>query len=397
MKINATLKHLAFLCLWLTSLSGMARADGQHHYTNEMIDAAMAATCDHSLVLLGENTHGDGTTLAFKTEMVERLVNECGFDTVLFEAGIYDFLALNMITAKSEPVTREMVSSSIGWIRSRFEETQPLINTLYEAQENGLYLGGLDDQLGSHGAFYSLEQLPIDLAAFLPVADRHQCQQMMRARIWYDYPEGVPYNEANKKELLTCLNQIEQTLNHQSGSRGNNFSAMTAAFRRMLSRDFIDQNTYVAARDGSMFKAFKTLALNRLTEGHKVIVWSTNSHIARRADGIAGYKHGPNLGELIAHMHGDKLYALGFTASGGSFLWGREDRPVPSGADHSLEAFAYSATNGIAGFIDTANLHKFGEGQGSLFNHQAESRKWRDLFDGIVVFETEQPPTPTQR
>ena len=391
------MKHIALFCIAMFSLAYSAYAEEKHDYTPALMDTAVAETCGHSLVLFGENTHADGTTLAFKSELAERLIKECGFNTVLFEAGIYDFLVLQMTADENKPVTREMIASSIGWIRSRFGETQPLIDTLYEAQENGLYLGGLDDQLGSRGAFYSLEQLPIDLAAFLPVADRRRCQQMMRARIWYDFPEDAPYTEAGKQTILACLSGIEQTLSQKKSDRNTAFSTMAASFRRLLSRDFKNQNAYVAGRDRSMFVAFETLASNRLAQGHKVIVWSTNSHIARQSKDIAGYDQGPNLGELIARTHGDKLYALGFTANGGSFLWGREERPVPKGAPQSLEASAHTGKTQTAGFINTKELTNFGKAEGSLFKHQAQTREWHRLFDGIVVFETEQPPTPAQQ
>jgi len=56
------------------------------------LTAATQALCHQEVAMLGESaTHGDGHTEAFKVALVERLVNECGFDSVFFEASQYEF------------------------------------------------------------------------------------------------------------------------------------------------------------------------------------------------------------------------------------------------------------------------------------------------------------------
>ena len=60
------------------------------------LDSATRGLCKAQVAMLGEiATHGDGHTLAFKVALVERLVDRCGFDTVLFEANQDEWLCCN--------------------------------------------------------------------------------------------------------------------------------------------------------------------------------------------------------------------------------------------------------------------------------------------------------------
>ena len=45
---------------------------------------------DVQVVMLGENTHFDGNVFEMKTNIVQYLHQEMGFNTIAFESGIYD-------------------------------------------------------------------------------------------------------------------------------------------------------------------------------------------------------------------------------------------------------------------------------------------------------------------
>ena len=151
--------------------------------------AAVRDACRSDVALLGEGSgHGDGRTLAFKAALVPRLVDECGFNAVLFEGSNYDFLELQRRLRRGQPVTRAMVASSIGGIWNRYEEMQPLITWLHQRLVTGrLRLGGIDDQLGSAGAFYSISEMPTELTGLLNGARAGKCRETLRRRIYGEY------------------------------------------------------------------------------------------------------------------------------------------------------------------------------------------------------------------
>ena len=48
----------------------------------------------NDIAMLGEASHGDGQTEAFKIQLIERLVAQCGYNALLFEASFAEFIPL---------------------------------------------------------------------------------------------------------------------------------------------------------------------------------------------------------------------------------------------------------------------------------------------------------------
>jgi erythromycin esterase-like protein len=106
--------------------------------------------CNKRVVLLGEDSHhGGGGTLAAKTALVSRLIDECGFSAVVFEASLAEFVDLNRAFAagKASPA---YVADAIGGLWSVAGESDPLISALFErALRKHVVLAGLEGQIGS--------------------------------------------------------------------------------------------------------------------------------------------------------------------------------------------------------------------------------------------------------
>ena len=86
---------------------------------DKTLATAARDVCAKQVVLLGEAAHGDGATEAFKTGLVRRLIQRCGFRALFFEASHYDFLEIERQVAAGKPVTGGMVSSAIGGLWNR--------------------------------------------------------------------------------------------------------------------------------------------------------------------------------------------------------------------------------------------------------------------------------------
>jgi erythromycin esterase-like protein len=81
----------------------------------EALSAATQGLCRTQVAMLGESaTHGDGHTLAFKVALVERLVDQCGFDRVFFEANHDEFIHINKRLRSGQAVTSEDLLSAVG-------------------------------------------------------------------------------------------------------------------------------------------------------------------------------------------------------------------------------------------------------------------------------------------
>lgn len=386
---------IAALALAALAPAGEARA------WEPALRAAERDLCSKRVALLGENGfHGDGKTVAFKAELVRRLVGRCGYRAVFFEASHYDFLAIERAARRGERVSEAMVSSAIGGLWNRDAEIAPLIAFLTARAATGkVALGGLDDQLGSVGAFYSLEAMPADLMAGLPPARAAACTERLRQRLNWTYSPASPHDAASVASLRSCATEAEAAWRADRARAPVTQSErlqMLANVRRALSRDFLDGKALVAGRDRSMYLNFRWLAA-RLPKGAKIVLWSENAHVAKDAGLAQDFASGGNLGFYLHRDYGPRIFLLGFAAASGSFRWGpRGSMPVAPAAAGSVEDLVVKEGGGEAGYAGRARLSRFGVATAALFDHRKPLRaRWADAFDGVVVFRAERPPRRT--
>ncbi|MEO7179122.1 MAG: erythromycin esterase family protein [Allosphingosinicella sp.] len=358
---------------------------------------ALHDLCGKDVALLGEATHGDGRTLAFKAALVPRLVEKCGFDAIFFEASQYDFLALDRKRRNGEPVTRAQLASAIGGLWSLDQEMQPLIDYMFTAAAAGhLRLGGIDDNLGSAGAFYSLDEMPAELSSRLADPRAAACRTTLKRRIYYNYG-AAPYSEAERVAILRCLDEIGAAL-RGAGDRVDRpvrveQTQMLASFRRFVERDFRSDPAQIRDRDRSMYLNFRWLAA-RLPPHSKVIVWGATSHIARDGAASGRYPQGGNLGAYISGAYGKRAFALGFSARGGVYRLGPRSgtRALPAPPAGSLEARALPPDRDGAVYLGPRSLARLGSVPAAPFAHEYQTAPWNRILDGLVLFPEERSP-----
>lgn len=360
------------------------------------LDAAVQASCNQRLVLLGENGfHGDGRTSAFKADLVRRLVLECGFDAVIFEASLYDFIALNQAIRRGA-ATPDMLSSAIGGLWNQNREVQDLIAFLFaEAREGRIDLAGMDNQLGSRGAFYSLERMPQDLAALLPVGRREDCAARLRQRIWPQFSAAEPYAEAHRTALRQCLDEIDVALNQVAPANPAErveYLTMTSGYRRALDRDFLAPSALVQSRDRDMAYSVREI-VEGLPADVRLIVWTANVHAARSGAATMTYREAPTMGAWLDQFYGSDVFAVGFAAAGGTYRFNGGSREIEAAETGSLEAMALASTQNEVVWLGSADIASLGTVVGSIFQyHQPVTATWSEVFDGVVVFRAERPP-----
>ena len=122
-------------------------------------DALVAESCNRRLVALGEGSwHGEATTTGFKADVVERLVRECGFGTVAFEASAYQFAHVQRRADAGEAVSADDVAAAGTGLLSFSAEMAPLNAFLAQAMSAG--------EVRAVGLDYSLSQYGQDFANF---------------------------------------------------------------------------------------------------------------------------------------------------------------------------------------------------------------------------------------
>ena len=162
---------------------------------SDPLDSLVRDLCDKSVVMLGEEDHhGGGRTAEIKADLVQRLIDRCGFDAVYFESGVYEFVDLDrrLGSGTSAP---EQLADAIGGLWNRSVAIDPLVQYLYTRASAGrLQLAGLDPQLGSATSVYEKSALVDEMMQSLGTQGgprRIRRGRCVAALLWQDPSRGL--------------------------------------------------------------------------------------------------------------------------------------------------------------------------------------------------------------
>jgi erythromycin esterase-like protein len=384
---------LLILAAFLSPQVSVGQSDGSD---GAALQETVHAVCKREVVLIGESaTHGDGHTESFKVALVEKLVNECGFDSVFFESSHYEFINISRHLRASKAVTTDQVYAAIGGLWKFDDEFKPLVPFLLtKAIEGRIALGGLDDQLGQLGQDYSNVALLANLTMVLPKSESDQCRDVLHRRV---YSEG--YTDADAPKVLTCLTDIgHDYAEDKSRDRvnTNEWLEMIDAVQRWVRRDVLSAGNQIVARDRSMYQNYLWLRQQQ-PKLHKTILWMATVHAAKKGDPTWGDRTGANFGALIHQEYGAKAFSLGFSALEGTYRQGREAHEQPTAPTDSLEARTFKDASADAVFVGLGELSPLGTIPAAIFRHSYQTLPWSEYVDGVVIFRKEHAPTGSRK
>ena len=168
------------------------------------------ALCGKRVALLGESpVHGFGEALEFKAELVRRLVDECHYDAIFIESGIYDYLNVQKTLMLGQDVTDAMISAAIGGLWNN-KEVQSLVPFLREkVMARSITLGGLDDQIGA--GTYASRRMSSDLVQPLEGDESSRCLAVLEKHLFVGVlPEQVFFDNGKAPGLLVAFKRLNQ-------------------------------------------------------------------------------------------------------------------------------------------------------------------------------------------
>ncbi|WP_045118765.1 erythromycin esterase family protein [Haliangium ochraceum] len=357
------------------------------------LERLLADLCDKRVVLLGEpGGHGDARTWATKSALLTRLIDECGFDAVLFESAIYDFLALDHQLAAG---TAELshLTDAVGEMWSRADLLQPWFAQLLERARAGrVRLGGLTAQVHST-ANYARTQLPRLLSDYLPAAASERCVREWQRFMQWQYDDQHPYDEQARLALRECAEAAANAIAAQpSTPLRDEHLVMAQSLGRPLSDAYQSGGEALFnARDRTMYEHFLWYR-NRLPVDSRIAVWCATIHAAKDLSGVPGVETLSSLGSHVHAEYGDRAASIGFSAYSGEMARIRGSVTAISEAPPgSLEA-EVAPPQGLR-YLDRDELRGFGEIVARPLSHDAlKQARWDRVLDGLVVFREEQAP-----
>ena len=330
------------------------------------------------VVLLGEQSHGDGTTFLMKCRLVKFFHEVMGFEVLAWESGLYDCREMEAALHRDVPL-QEAVLKGIFAIWGASRQVLPVFE--YARSTYGgttpLEMAGFDCQFS---AAASRESFPAKIRRFLeaagpsalspeeakllPSALDLQALMKMKAEERRPYREFVGrlprIIEANRPALLAAMSAAEIDFWDRSARNLKNLYEMIEVLAAGKLSKASDNNS----RDRAMGETLVWLA-NERYRGRKIVVWAASFHNMWRGSeietGVPGldYKELRTMGDEVLERLGDEAYSIAFTAYQGKM--GVAHRPAADAKDlevpapDSLEA-AFHGTGNAFMFLDFRKL-----------------------------------------
>lgn len=391
--MEKSLKIAVWFVIAALSLSGCSTHPLQRSSTSTHpeLERLVGDRCAKEFVFLGEGAqHDGGGTLRVKIDLVRRLIDHCGFNTVMFESQVYDFYDLDR-RYRSQRATSEHLYDAIGALWSTSEELDQLVPYLHSKAMSGqVTLRGLDPQMGGATQFFTQRRLPEELARVLPEERHLECQEEIYRHTNWLYDSESSYDQAAKGRLLACAREI-QSVTARSDEKHDGTALMAENLVRYLTLEEADYSNSWNARDKAMFRNFEA----QLAWGSgqpKVIVWGATIHGLKETFGDG--KDRVPLGTHLRSKFGERYAVIGFTAQSGNV--GRQGQsvelvpPAPQALESSLPPTPRSELH----YLTHSDLAILGRVPAYLIGYaQPQLLDWSEFLDGAVVLKTEHPQT----
>ena len=372
------------------------------------------------LVLLGEQSHGDGNVFLLKARLIRFLHQVMGFDVLAWESGLYDCRRMEAALRSDLPLD-EAVSYGIFPIWALSEQVHPVFafaRSTY-GKPGSLIMAGFDCQLSTAR---SADNFLSDIQRFFDDARL----ESLSPEGWALFEEALhpqkmrgmteEKRSAHKENLSVLLRLIDESrarlsLYHGTGEIDfwqkalSGYAVYFGMIEKLLSgkeRSVLDNNI----RDAVMAQNLLWLVEEAFPK-KKIVAWAATMHNMRRIDQVQTNR--PNLiydglvtmGHPVYQKLKDEVYSIGFSAyqgkAGNVFL--KKPYDIPPAPENSLEEICHRTGHEML-FID---FKETVEDAGHWLNQKMKARPlghsvmdavWPLHLDAMIFTDT---VTPSKR
>lgn len=392
---------------WIAAHASPVRSIDPADRRFDDLDPLAAAIGDARVVLLGEQSHGEGSTFLAKTRLIAYLHQRLGFDVLAFESGLYACERAGDAILAGRPAL-DMFEASIFDVWTGSAEFAPLMAYVDQARGSPrpLELTGFDLQLTGS---ISREQLVPDLTRALPDTPDSRAVLGVLKTITVSMSR---FGRIPKAEQEAFYHAVERTLPavcNRLDAEGRFLCQVLRSTARNArfwwNADFARPVPAIMnIRDEQMADNLLWLIRERYA-GRKVIVWAATSHASRNRQLIRPPIADAGMIPMGHHLWkalGTETYVIGFTSARGSFgSWRSRPTDLALPRPGSLED-ACDRTGDDALFLDVRGAVRDGGWlsqpvMARFLGHARMVARWGDILDGAFFIKTAGPSTERER
>lgn len=363
------------------------------------------------VILLGEQTHGDGSTFLAKTRLIKFLNKEAGFDVLAFESGLFD-CTFAWEKIKVNGLYTEEIRKAVFPLWVSTNECEDLLNYLQGTLQtkNPIELSGFDTQLtGTNGRQLLIDELIRYKLDFLTQSEMNIIVKIVSLDEDAASGKDKTYNNIIIDKLINGLDSLSRSKPEfeywklvTEGIKQNYNGYLAMKFEKANYNDADIMN----ARDKQMGKNLTWLLLNKY-KGRKIIVWAANFHCFRNSEELTSVteslkfineinKKTVTIGDILYDSLKNRIYTIGFTQFTGKRrnIQKNNTEDVPGNNELSFENIISSVGNEYS-FIDMRDNSNpewlKGKFIASLRSGKELKGKWQNVTDGIFYIKEMKP------